>query len=140
MQGYDCVHCDTMFRRAFYLVWYCKFYSFRQRTCLHVGRVFKRYLLQRGIASSFCSVYHPSGNGQAERTVGTVWKAIRLALSDKGLPLSHWEVVLEDVMHSLRSLSCTATNTTSHERFFNFQRRSCSGESLPSWFTGTRTA
>jgi len=26
-------------------------------------------------------------NGQAERTVGTIWKAIRLALNNKGLPL-----------------------------------------------------
>jgi len=43
-------------------------------------------------------------------------------------------------MDSLRSLLCTATNTTPHERFFKLQRRSCSGESLPSWFTGACTA
>jgi len=35
-----------------------------------------RYLLQRSMASSFCSVHHPSGNGQVERTVRTVCTAI----------------------------------------------------------------
>jgi hypothetical protein len=32
-----------------------------------------------------------------------------------------------------RSLLSTSTNTTPHERFFNFQRRSSLGTSLPSW-------
>ena len=32
-----------------------------------------------------------------------------------------------------RSLLCTATNQTPHERTFNFQRRSTSGSSIPSW-------
>lgn len=41
---------------------------------------------------------------------------------------------------SLRLLLCAATDTTPHERFSNFQRRSCTGESLPSWLTRTRTA
>ena len=94
----------------------------------------------KGIASSTSSVYHPSGNGQAEKTVGMVWKAIQLALKSLDLPPSHWEVVLEDVLHSMRSLLCTATNTTPHERFFSFSRRSCSGESLPSWLTQGRKA
>jgi len=40
------------------------------------SKEFKRYLLQRGTASSFCSVHHPSGNGQVERTVRTVCTAI----------------------------------------------------------------
>jgi len=104
-----------------------------------VSKEFKTYLFERGIASSTSSVYHPSGNGQAEKTVGTAWKAIQLALKSLDLPPSHWEVVLEDVLHSIRSL-CTATNTTPHERFFNFSRRSCSGESLPSWLTQGRKA
>jgi len=105
-----------------------------------VSKEFKTYLFERGIASSTSSVYHPSGNGQAEKTVGTVWKAIQLALKSLDLPPSHWEVVLEDVLHSMRSLLCTATNTTPHERFFSFSRRSCSGESLPSWLTQGRKA
>ena len=28
---------------------------------------------------------------------------------------------------------CTATNCTPHECFFNYQRRSACGESIPSW-------
>ena len=105
-----------------------------------VSKEFKTYLFERGIASITSSVYHPSGNGQAEKTVWTVWKAIQLALKSSDLPPSHWEVVLEDVLNSIRSLLCTATNTTPHERLFNFSRRSCSGESLPSWLTQGRKA
>jgi len=65
---------------------------------------------------------------------------MNLALKSSDLPPSHWEVVLEDVLHSIRSLLCTATNTTPHERFFNFSRRSYSGESLPFWLTQGRKA
>jgi len=101
---------------------------------------FKRYLLRRGIASSSSNIYHLAGNGQAKKTVGTIWKAVQLALKNHELPLSRWEVVLEDVLHSVRSLLCTDTNTTPPESFFNFQRRSGSGESLPSWLTDSRKA
>ena len=100
-----------------------------------VSQEFRDYLLRRGISSSKSSVYHPSGNGQAERTVQTVWKTIKLALHAAKLPSSHWEVVLADCLHSMRSLLCTSTNATPHERFFNFNRRSHTGVSLPSWMT-----
>jgi hypothetical protein len=33
----------------------------------------------------------------------------------------------------VRSLLCTATNETPHERFFGFPRRSTVGSSIPSW-------
>ena len=49
------------------------------------------------------------------------------------MPVQHWELVLTDVLHSIRSLLSTATNVTPHERFFGFTRRSSSGNSLPSW-------
>ena len=45
-----------------------------------VSSEFRRYLLNRGIASSKSSIYHPSGNGQVENSVGTIWKAIKLCL------------------------------------------------------------
>ena len=67
--------------------------------------------------------------------MGTVWKAIQLALQTRGLPLSQYENVLDDVLHGIRSLLCVSTNSTPHERFFNFERRSCSGKSLPTWLT-----
>ena len=56
-----------------------------------------------------------------------------LALESKGFPVSNWPQVLPDALNAIRSLLCTATNSTPHERMFSFQRRSVSGSSLPSW-------
>ena len=36
------------------------------------------------------------------------------------LPLSRWESVLAEALHSIRSLLCTTTNATPHERFLFF--------------------
>ena len=36
-------------------------------------------------------------------------------------------------LHPIRSLLCTATNETPHERFFKFTRRSVNGQSTPKW-------
>ena len=58
-----------------------------------------------------------------------------MALSSKHLPLSSWEAVLPDALHSIRSLLCTATNATPHERLFSYNRKSASGTSVPSWLT-----
>ncbi|XP_041360605.1 uncharacterized protein LOC121376884 [Gigantopelta aegis] len=95
----------------------------------------KNYLSQRGIATSKTTPYHPIGNGQVERYNGIIWKAVRLALKSSSLPDSQWEHVLPDVLHSIRSLLSTSTNTTPHERFFGFQRRSSFGTSIPTWLT-----
>ena len=93
---------------------------------------FKTYLMKRGIVSSKSSTYHPAGNGQAERTVGTVWRSVQLALKTCQLPISHYETVLDNVLHSIRSLLCVAIQIVLPMNvFFNFQRRSCSGKSLP---------
>ena len=96
---------------------------------------FKTYLTSRGISSGKSSIYNPAGNGQAEKTMQIVWKTIQLALKSYNLPLSRWESVLAEALHSIRSLLCTTTNTTPHERFFIFQRRSTTGMSLSSWMT-----
>ena len=61
-----------------------------------------------------------------------IWTAIKLALKTKGLGVEHWSTVLPQALHSIRSLLCTATNTTPHERMFHFNRRSCLGSSVPS--------
>ena len=90
-------------------------------------------MLKRGIASSKSSPYHPIGNSQVERYIGVIWKAIRLALKTYNLKVSSWEAALPDALQSLRSLLNTATNSTPHELFFNFDRRSPSGKSLPAW-------
>ena len=83
---------------------------------------FKIYLMKRGIASSKSNIHHPAGNGQADKTVGTVSRTVHLALKTCQMPISHYETVLDDVLHSIRSLLCVATNCTPHERFFQIFR------------------
>ncbi|XP_041366948.1 uncharacterized protein LOC121381669 [Gigantopelta aegis] len=95
----------------------------------------KTYLSEKGIATSRTTPYHPNGNGQVERFNGIIWKSIRLGLKSHNLPDSNWEVMVPEALHSIRSLLSTSTNTTPHERFFKFQRRSPSGTSLPSWLS-----
>lgn len=100
----------------------------------------KTFLHSRGIATSRTSAYNPRGNGQVERYNGVIWKAISLALESRGLNQCHWEQVLSDALHSIRSLLCTATNCTPHERLFGYQRRSSSGHSVPSWLSSSDRA
>lgn len=42
-------------------------------------------------------------------------------------------MVLPDVLYSIVSLLCTATNVTPHERLFTYSRRLSNGASIPSW-------
>ncbi|KFD62789.1 hypothetical protein M514_25069 [Trichuris suis] len=93
----------------------------------------KRFFTDMGVACSRTTPYNPQGNGQAERYVGIIWKTITLALKSRGLPPQQWRAVLPEALHSVRSLLCTATNSTPHERMFGFSRRSATGKSLPTW-------
>ncbi|NRB15973.1 MAG: DDE-type integrase/transposase/recombinase [Rhizobiales bacterium] len=95
----------------------------------------RQFLSSRGIASSRTTSYNPEGNGQIEKENSTVWKAITLSLKSKNLPISSWQDVLPDVLHATRSLLCTATNVTPHERLFQYPRKSTAGVSLPTWLT-----
>ena len=72
---------------------------------------------------------------QVERYNGVVWNAILMTLKTRGLPVECWEMVLTDVLHAIRSLLCTATNVTPHERMFNHPRRSSLGITIPTWLT-----
>ena len=108
-------------------------YIHSDRGASFLSQELKEYLSRRWIATSKTTPYLPIGNGQVERYNGIIWKAVRLSLKSANLPDSKWELVLPDVLHSIRSLLSTSTNTTPHERFFNFQRRSSLGTSLPSW-------
>ena len=92
-----------------------------------------QYLHGRGIATSRTTPYNPQGNGQCERYNGIIWRTVQLALKSRNLPTSAWEIVLPDALHSIRSLISTSTNATPHERLLNYQRRSSSGTSVPSW-------
>lgn len=93
----------------------------------------KNFLHTKGISTSRSAPYNPKGNGQVERLNGTLWQTIRLALKSQNLPISMWESVLFQALHSIRSLLCTSTNMTPHERMFNHSRRSSWGQSMPSW-------
>ena len=97
-----------------------------------MSRKLKDYLLQKGVACSRTTPYHPQGNAQCERYNGIIWKAVRCALKTRQLPVDKWEVVLSEALSSIRSLLCTSTNQTPHSRFFAFTRRSCHGRS-PDW-------
>ena len=91
--------------------------------------------MKRGIATSHCSVYHPTGNSEVERYNEVVWYWICLALESQNLLIELWESVLPKVLHLLQSLLCTATNATPNKLFLNFHRKSCCGLSLPTWLT-----
>jgi len=93
----------------------------------------KSWLHSMGIPTSRTSRFNPQGNGQVERLNRTLWQTVLLALRTKKLPLTHWEYVLIDALHCIRSLLCTATNCTPHERMFLHSRKSFNGVSLPSW-------
>ncbi len=108
-------------------------YIHSDRGTSFLSQELKDYLSQRGIATSKSTPYHPIGNGQVERYNGIIWKTVRLSLKSKILPDPQWEVVLPDALHSIRSLLSTSTNTTPHERFYSFQRRSSCGTPMPSW-------
>ena len=95
----------------------------------------KLSLNARGVATSRTSVYNHKGNGQAERYNGIIWKTINLALKSNKLHVSQWESVITDALHSIRSLLCTSTNSTPHERLFNYQRHSTSGNSVHTWLS-----
>ena len=67
------------------------------------------------------------------RTNQTVWKTRKLLLHHRGWPDERWQDVLQQALHAMRSLICTATNETAHERMFPFQRRATSGTVMPTW-------
>ena len=76
----------------------------------------KEFLMKCGIVSSKSTLYHPTGNSQVERFIGVIWKSARLALKSYNLPLSCWENVLQNALHSVRSL----LNTTKMQLLMNF--------------------
>lgn len=93
------------------------------------------FLTSHGVVMTHSTPYHPTGNAQCEREIGTIWKTVQLALRSHKLPECQWELVLDTALHSIRSLLCTATNQTPHERLFAFPRKSFNGYSLPTWLT-----
>ena len=91
------------------------------------------FLLNHGVATSKTSRYTPQCNGQVEKLNGTIWKAIRCALHGKSRRLSEWDESLPQALHAVRSLLCTATNETPHDRIFTYPRKTSTGINLPTW-------
>lgn len=110
-------------------------YIHSDRGASFMSKDLRDFLCNMGIATSRTTPYNPQCNGQCERYNGVIWKNITLALASKGLNERQWETVLSEALHSIRSLLCTATNATPHEKLFSFQRRSPSGHSLPTWLS-----
>ena len=108
-------------------------YIHSDRGSSFMSREINTYLHERGIATSHSTPHHPTGNSQCERLNQTLWKTIQLMLRTQKLDEKLWETVLPEALHSIRSLLCTATNATPHERFVPFTSRSMFGRSLPSW-------
>ena len=108
-------------------------YVHNDRASDFLSKECKGYLHSKGISTSRTSRYYPQGNGLVEKLNGTIWKGVEVTLHSRKLPLSAWETVLPDVLHSTRSLLCTSINATPHERLFTYPRKSSSGTSIPSW-------
>ena len=108
-------------------------YIHSDRGSAFMSEELKSFLADKGIASSRSCPYNPTGNGQVERYNGVIWKAIQLAAASRNLRIESWELLLPDVLHSIRSLLCTSTNETPHERIFKFSRKSSIGKTIPSW-------
>jgi len=108
-------------------------YLHSDRGAAFMSRDFKAFLAERGIASSRSSPYHPTRNSQCERVDQIVWKTIKLLLHSRAWPEERWGDVLNVALHSVRTLLCTATNETPHERMFRFQRKATFGHAMPTW-------
>ena len=87
------------------------------------------------MSTNHLSIYNSRGNGQIEKINATIGTALKLALKSKDLSIDHWEQVLPETLHSIRSLLSTAMNTTFHGHLFNYQRRSTMGVTFPTWLS-----
>ena len=93
----------------------------------------KSFLHARRVAVSCTSPYNPQGNGLCEQYNGIIWKTVQLALANWKMLISKWESVIPEALNAIRTLLCTSTNSTPHERFFSFPRWNSTGTFLPSW-------
>jgi len=93
------------------------------------------FLRQVGVPTSRSTPYHPQGNSQVERLIGTFWRAVQCRLQALKKPPNRWDEEIVNALHSIRSLLCTATGETPHERFLVHRRRTGpeAKRSLPTW-------
>ena len=55
-------------------------YMHSDRGASFMSQELKRYLTERGIASSKTMPYHPTGNAQCKRINQTIWRTVKLLL------------------------------------------------------------
>lgn len=118
------------------------FFLFRAPTLMHSDRAqcflshdVKDLMFHNGVLLTHSTPYHPTGNSQCEQANGTIWRAVLLALRSQKLPESSWEAVLPSILKAIRSMLCTVTNCTPHERLFQYRRNSSSGYTLTQWLS-----
>ena len=75
--------------QLFNLFGYCS-YIHSDRAKSFLSREVKRFLLERGVATTDSTPYHPQGNSQVERCNGVIWKAISCILKSRNLPIKAW--------------------------------------------------
>ena len=98
----------------------------------------KGFLHSRSIATSRTTAFNPQG--QVERYNSIIWQTVSLAIRARNLSIVNWKKVLDMALHYIRSLLSTSTNGTPHERLFNFQRKSATRDSIPTWLTRSKSA
>ena len=108
-------------------------YSHSYRWSSFQSNELKTWFQSHGVATSRTNSYNPPGNGQCEKYNGTIWKAVQAAMKSRNLSLTHWKVVLQDALHSIRSLLCISINCTLHKRMFLHARRSVNVTTISSW-------
>ena len=123
------INCLTILFRMFGLP---SFVHTDRGSCFS-AKVFKDFLHFWEVATSRTTPYYPTENSQNKRWNQTIWTTIKLMLHSRRFPEEAWENVLQDALYFTRSLLCTATNSTPHDRFFQFHRRSILGKSMLSW-------
>ena len=55
-------------------------YIHSDRCAFFMSKELKDYLIQKGVATSKTTPYHPNSNAQTERFNGTIWKMIQLSI------------------------------------------------------------
>ena len=104
---------------------------------------FMSYKLKSSYRLNIASYHGYSKQHIDEIQLTRIWESITLkphnsadyavGVTYKKLSHTHWEYVLPDILHSICSLLCLATNCTLHERMFLHIRKTFNGISLPFW-------
>ena len=89
-----------------------------------------QWLCEKDTATSRTTPYNPQGSGKTEQYNGVIYETTDSSLKSKGLAIKHWETVLSDVLHSIRSVINTITNETPHQIFFNYKQKSATVNSV----------